>query len=286
MSDNNDVLMLLSPKFASSVLLIKSRAVDICSFKPVKFFALDIDKLIAVKKIFYQIDGFGEALTPSKFPSIIRSSFTSELSLKKAREMVISEKIFVNDDVRKVNSRLDWEVIIKKILVDLPRSAIEAVFSKFGRIVSIKLQLIGLWQKALIEYESSKMADLVTAQWSVLVGKDSVCVAKTINDKQMALLYTLPTGTTAHDLLGLLESYGEKTCFIGQNSSSYVHNRCAIIYFGNEASKLVAIGSVLVFKGTNLHWAGLSLACCAACKQFGHVSGVCSVGENSGSCGK
>ncbi|KAG9299545.1 hypothetical protein G9A89_020716 [Geosiphon pyriformis] len=90
-------------------------------------------------------------------------------------------------------------------------------------------------------------------------------------------------GTIAHDLSSLLELYGERTCFIGCNSSTYVHDRCAVICFGNEASKLAAIDTVLIFKGVNLHWAGLSLACCAACKQFGHVSGVCPVSKNSGS---
>ncbi|KAG9289429.1 hypothetical protein G9A89_007990 [Geosiphon pyriformis] len=47
----------------------------------------------------------------------------------------------------------------------------------------------------------------------------------------------------------------------------------------------VAIDFLPVFKGVNLHWAGLSLACCAKCKQFGHISNVCLVGENSGVCG-
>ncbi|KAG9290924.1 hypothetical protein G9A89_011074, partial [Geosiphon pyriformis] len=277
MNDDDDILMLSSPEFASSVPLIKSHAADTCSFKPVKSFTLNIE-----------LSAVPEKTNSDKliaFSGIIRLSFTSELSLKKAREMAISEKIFVNNNVRKVNSHSDQEVIVKKILIDLLRSVIETVFSKFGRIVAIKLQLIGLWQKALIKYESSKMADLVAAQWSVLVEKNSVCVAKAINDKQMwvsrdqhkALPYTLPTEITAHDLSGLLELYGEKTCFIGQNPSSYVHNRCAIICFGDEASKLAAIGSVLVFKGANLHWAGLFLACCTACKQFGHVSGVCPV---------
>ncbi|KAG9304133.1 hypothetical protein G9A89_019695 [Geosiphon pyriformis] len=284
MSDDDDVLMLPFSKFASSVLLIKSHAADTCSFKPVKFFTLDI-KLSAVPGK-TNSNKLIAASTLSKFPDIIKSFFTSELSLKKAREMVINEKIFVNNDIRKVNSSLDQEVIVKEILVDLFRSAIEAVFSKFSRIVSIKLQLIGFWQKALVEYKSSEMANLIIAQWSVLVRKNSVRVAKAINNKQTALLYTLPTGTTAYDLSGLLELYSEKTCFIGWNPSSYVRDRCIIICFGNEVSKLVAIGSVLVFKGANLHWTGLSLVCCTACKQFGHVSGVCFVDNNSESHGK
>ncbi|KAG9285762.1 hypothetical protein G9A89_013187 [Geosiphon pyriformis] len=87
---------------------------------------------------------------------------------------------------------------------------------------------------------------------------------------------------TAYDLSDLLDSYGAKTCFIGCNFSSYVHNRCVVVCFDNEASKLVAIGSVPVYKSVNLYWTGFSLACCAKCKQLGHIFDVCSIGKNSG----
>ncbi|KAG9287392.1 hypothetical protein G9A89_023764 [Geosiphon pyriformis] len=302
-TDNNSVLKLPPCTFVGSNQLPppKSYGLECRRFEPVKFFTLDVelsavpgksnsDKLFKVKKIFYKIDGFGGASTSSKFPGVIRSTFTSKSSMVKARELAICEKILVNDDLRKVNSHSDWEVIVKEIPVDFPKSAIEAVFSRFGKIVSIKVQLIGLWQKALVEYESSEMADLVAARWSMLMGKDSVRVAKANIDKQTwvsrdqhrALLYTLPVGTNAHDLSNLLESYGGKTCYISRNPSSYVHDRCAVICFGDEVSKLAAIGTVLVFRNVSLRWAGLSLASCAHCKQFGHVSVNCSLGAYSG----
>ncbi|KAG9307325.1 hypothetical protein G9A89_017153 [Geosiphon pyriformis] len=101
-----------------------------------------------------------------------------------------------------------------------------------------------------------------------------------IRDYYWALLYTLLVGTTAHNLSGLLESHGGKSCFIGHNLSLYVYNRCVIVCFTNKTSKLVAIGSVPIFKDVKLHWAELSLACCVLCKQFGHVSDICLVGGN------
>ncbi|KAG9291176.1 hypothetical protein G9A89_013048 [Geosiphon pyriformis] len=275
-NDDNSVLELPPRTFVGSNQLPppKSRGLKCHCFEPVKSFALDVelsavpgksnsDKLFKIKKIFYKIDGFGGASTPLKFPGVIRSTFTNESSLVKARELAI---------------------------LDLPKLAVETVFSKFGKIISIKVQLIGLWQKALVEYESSEMANLVAARWSVLMGKDSVRMAKANIDKQMwvsrdqhqALLYTLPVGTNAYDLSSLLESYGGKTCYIGRNPSSYVHDRCAVICFGNEASKLAAINTISVFKGVSLHWTGLFLASCTCCKQFGHVTVNCSLGEYSG----
>ncbi|KAG9286846.1 hypothetical protein G9A89_012396 [Geosiphon pyriformis] len=263
MSDINNILELQSPKFQ------------------VKLFTLDVelsailgksvsDKLISIKKNFYQVDGFEGVSAFSKFSGIIRSSFTSELSLNKTKKMAICEKILVNNDVRKPSNHSDREIVVKKILVDLFKSAVESVFSKFGKIVSIKMQLIGLWQKALVEFESFEIADLVAARWFIS------------RDLHQVLLYTLPVGMMAHDFSDLLESYDRKTCFIGCNLSSYVCNRCVIVCFVDEVSKLAAIGSTLVFKSVNLYWTGLSLAHCAYCKQFGHISTGCLLGGNSG----
>ncbi|KAG9307508.1 hypothetical protein G9A89_017338 [Geosiphon pyriformis] len=213
--------------------------------------------------------------TPSKFPGVIHSTFTNEYSLIKARKMTVHKKIAVNSDLKKTNICSNWEVIVKKIPVDLPKLAVESVFSKFGKIVSIKMQLIGLWQKALIEFESSKVASLVTSKWSVLVRKDLV-----------SLLYTLSVGTSAHDLSELLVSYGGKTCFIGCNLGSYICDQCAIICFENKDARLAAVSTVPIFKGISLHWASLVLASCTKYKQFGHITTNCSVSGSSGVCRK
>ncbi|KAG9294559.1 hypothetical protein G9A89_008670 [Geosiphon pyriformis] len=225
--DNDDILTLLVPKFsgAKHLLNVESYVLNKHNFKPVKSFVLNIE-LSAVL-----VDSFGKAFTLSKFLGIIRLFFISESSLNKAKELAICEKIFVNNDLKKVNSHSDREIIIKKILVDLPKLAVESVFSKFNKI---------------------------------------------------ALLYTFLIGTTAYNLSDLLNLYDKKTCYIGHNFSSYVHNKCVIVCFTDETFKLAVIGFTPVYKSVNLHWAGLSLTCCALCKQFGYVSGVCSVSRNSG----
>ncbi|KAG9291826.1 hypothetical protein G9A89_012111 [Geosiphon pyriformis] len=242
LSGNENMVALLSPKFKDSNQLpsIKSRVSNKRNFEPVKSFTLDIEllalpgksvsnKLIAIKKIFYRVDGFGEVLTLSKFPRIVRASFTSEFSINKTKKLAICEKIIVNNDLRKVNNHSNQKVIIKEISVDLFRSAIESVFAKFGKI------------QALVKFELSEVAS-----------SDSVQVALAIKDKQFwvfrdqhkTLLYTLPVGITAYNLSGLLDSYDGKTCFIGHNSSFYVHDKCVVICFADETSKLAAIRSV------------------------------------------
>ncbi|KAG9291174.1 hypothetical protein G9A89_013046 [Geosiphon pyriformis] len=256
-SDNNTKLLLS----AKSCVLKK------WCFELVKSFSLDVklsavpkktnsNKLISVKKIFYRIDNFGGASTFSKFSEIIKASFTLELNMNKAKKLAVCEKIIVNNNLKRVNSHSDWKIIVKKIPVNIPKLAVVTVFSKFGEIVLVKLQLVGLWQKALIEFRSAKV---VIMGWSVLVGKNFVHVALAIGNRELwiskniyhALLYTFLISTSAHDLSELVAFYGEKTCFIGHNPNSYVCNRCAIICFENKASKLVAIGLVLVFKSNS-----------------------------------
>ncbi|KAG9302955.1 hypothetical protein G9A89_022372 [Geosiphon pyriformis] len=117
-SDGEDTLPLSSPKFYGSNCppSVRSCAPEKRNFNSSKLFALDIelsaipgktngDKLVSIKKIFYHVDSFGGgASTPSKFPEIIRFTFTSEASMNKAKSLAISGKILVNDELRKVNS--------------------------------------------------------------------------------------------------------------------------------------------------------------------------------------
>ncbi|KAG9284618.1 hypothetical protein G9A89_004660 [Geosiphon pyriformis] len=203
-NNNNNKLVLPVSKFVrfNWLLSAESYVLEKRNFKPVKLFALDVE--------------------------LFALSFTSEKSLIKAREMVISEKILVNNNLKKVNSCSDWEVIVKKIPVDLFRSVVKS---------------------ALVKFESSEML--------MFMKKDSVHIALTNENKQtwvfkdqhQALLYTLPVGIMAHDLFVLVRTYDKKTCFIGHNPASYIFQECKF-----------ALG-----------WS---------------LSGVCSVGENSGVCGK
>ncbi|KAG9289653.1 hypothetical protein G9A89_014388 [Geosiphon pyriformis] len=289
MNDDDSTLELPPCMFSGSnqLPLPKSRALGSCHFKPIKSFALDVDlsavpgksvsdKLISVKKIFYQVDGFGGAFTPSKFPEIIKSTFISKASMNRAKGLAVNEKILVNNELRKVNSHSNWEIVVKEILVNLSKSAVESVFSKF------------------VKFKSAEIAGMVASKWLVFMGKDSVRVALATEDKQswvfkdwyQALLYTLPVETMTHDLSDLLEFYNGKTCFIGRNPVSYTRDRCAIVCFDDKTARLAAVSTILIFKGVSLHWTSLVLASCAKCEQFGHIHADCSVNGSSGAHGK
>ncbi|KAG9297025.1 hypothetical protein G9A89_008611 [Geosiphon pyriformis] len=160
-----------------------------------KLFALDIglnkvasnssqEKLVMVRKLFSGINGFGGASTFSKFSGIIRATFTSKSSLMKATNKAASVKILVNTNLKKSSGQSDWAVIIKEIPIRTSAKTVHAALSEFGVIKTIKIQLIGLWQKAVVEFEQPDQADLVAAKWSILIGKDAVCVARADSDKE------------------------------------------------------------------------------------------------------
>ncbi|KAG9298384.1 hypothetical protein G9A89_005244 [Geosiphon pyriformis] len=91
-------------------------------------------------------------------------TFTSELSLVQTSKKAEEAKILVNTNLKKSSEHLDQAVVLKEIPIRTSTKTVHAVLSEFGIIKSIKMQLVGLWQKAVVEFEQVDHADLVTAK--------------------------------------------------------------------------------------------------------------------------
>ncbi|KAG9298408.1 hypothetical protein G9A89_000407 [Geosiphon pyriformis] len=206
------------------------------------------EKLVVVRKLFSGINSFGGGIYPLKILRDHQSDIHFQIGSKKATEKATGANVMVNTDLKRSADHSDRAVVLKEIPVGTSAEAVHAVLSEFGIIKSIKMQLVGLWQKAVVEFEQSEHADLVTAEWSILIGKDAVWVARSDLDKESwnarnqhrALLYTLPIGTTAHNIWDFIGSVGEKTCFIDCHPVTYVRARCAVVCF-DSAESLKAI---------------------------------------------
>ncbi|KAG9307336.1 hypothetical protein G9A89_017164 [Geosiphon pyriformis] len=205
----------------------------------------------------------GSAATILK-AKIIRSIFTSEKSIEIAASLARKKEINVNSNLKKQGVHSNWAVVIKEIPMDMPKEMIIAVLAKFGKIKSIKIQLIGLWQKAVVEFAELGQAKHLAAKWSFLIGKDSV-----------ALLFTLPVGTTAHDLGTLLEGIGGKTCIINRSLDSGNRICCVVVGFESKNAMESAYHTEPIFNGVKLSWARLDLVCCEKCGLFGHSALEC-----------
>ncbi|KAG9290064.1 hypothetical protein G9A89_010370 [Geosiphon pyriformis] len=203
-----------------------------------KSFALDIglDKMVGKS-------------SQEKLQVVRRALFTSELSLTQASKKAKDTKILVNTDLKKFSGCSDRAVVVKEIPVKTSAEAVHTMLSEFEIIKLIKMQLVNY-------------ADLVTAKWSILIGKDAVCVARSDIDKKTwdrrdiyrAFLYTLLIETNAHDIWDYVNSVSEKTCAIDHHSITYVWAKYAIVCFESAEFLDAVMNTIPVLKDVNLHW--------------------------------
>ncbi|KAG9289724.1 hypothetical protein G9A89_014459 [Geosiphon pyriformis] len=212
-------------------------------------------------------------------PVFVRRFFALDIGLDKvATEKTKVADILVNTNLKKSSGCLDQAVVVKKILVGTLAEAVHTALFEFGSVVLIKMQLVRLWQKAVVEFIQLDQADLVADKWSILIRKNAIRVAKANLDKKLwdtrdwhkALLYTLLMGTNTHDIWDFIGSVGGKTCA-----------RYTIVCFDSAASINAVMEITPVLKGTNLWWAHLDSAKCAKYENLGHTSLSCSVGRKT-----
>ncbi|KAG9300875.1 hypothetical protein G9A89_015331 [Geosiphon pyriformis] len=138
--------------------------------------------------------------------------------------------------------------------MDMSKNMIVAAVSEFGEIKSIKIQLIGLWKKAVVEFTELDQADSLASK---------------------ALLFTLSVGTTTHDLGNLLERAGEKTCIINRFMKTGNKICCAVVSFIFDDDLESTFHMEPIFNGVKLSWARMNLVCCEKCGHFGHSAFEC-----------
>ncbi|KAG9284837.1 hypothetical protein G9A89_003760 [Geosiphon pyriformis] len=198
--------------------------------------------------------------------------------MEKATLLARENNIIVNSDLKRPGVHSDRAIVIKEISIDMPKEMIIAVVSEFGQVVSIRLQLIELWQKTVVEFAESSQADQLAAKWLFLIGKDSVHVAKAVRDRETwasrdwyrALLFTLSVGTIAHDLGNLLAGAGGKTCVINRSLVTGNRVHCAVVCFENDKVLEFAFCTESIFGGVRLSWTRLDMVWCDQCEKLGH----------------
>ncbi|KAG9303427.1 hypothetical protein G9A89_013753 [Geosiphon pyriformis] len=204
-----------------------------------KSFALNINLSVVEGK---------SAMVKTQF---IRKIFSSINSFGGAALLASEKEININSDLKKQEVCSDWAIVIKEILMNMPKKMIITAVSEFGDIKSIKIQLIRLWQKAIVEFAELEQTKQLALRWSFLIRKNSVHVVMTMfRDCFRVLLFTLLIETTAHDLGTLLDGTGEKTCVINCSLKTDNWTCCAICEkcgkFGHSALECDA-SNTLVF---------------------------------------
>ncbi|KAG9302919.1 hypothetical protein G9A89_022336 [Geosiphon pyriformis] len=86
------------------------------------------------------------------------------MSLAQASKKAEETKILVNTNLKKFSECSNWAVVLKEIPIETSTETVHAALSEFGLIKSIKMQLVRLWQKVVVEFEQINHADLVVAK--------------------------------------------------------------------------------------------------------------------------
>ncbi|KAG9296542.1 hypothetical protein G9A89_015134 [Geosiphon pyriformis] len=153
-ADNDDILL---NAFVVLPLPLKNQV----NVSVRKSFALDIglnkvigkssqEKLVTVRKLFSEINNFGETSIPLKFLVIIRTTFTSELGLIKATKKTTSVNIMVNTNLKKSTECSNQDVVLKEIPIGTSAKAVYTI----------------------------DQADLVMANWSILIEKNMLVMLR------------------------------------------------------------------------------------------------------------
>ncbi|KAG9295785.1 hypothetical protein G9A89_009014 [Geosiphon pyriformis] len=247
-----------------------------------KLFALNIN-LLAV------IDNSAMVKTQiiRKLFSSVNGDYQIYLYFRKNMKMAISlakEKgITINGNLKRQGMRSDWTVVIKKILMNTLKNMIIFVVSKFGEIKSIKIQLIGIWQKTVVEFVELNQANFLASKWLFLIGKNSVCVAKTVEDYEIwaskdqfkALLFILPMGTTAYNLGTLLKKTSGKTCVINRSMKTGNRICCTVVGFNSNNNLESAFHTEPIFGSVKLFWTKINLVQCEKYGKLGYFALEC-----------
>jgi RNA recognition motif-containing protein len=162
-----------------------------------------------------------------------------DYAMEKATSLGMECTMISPVDTIEIKSRT---ILVKEIPLGTSKEAIQANFEEFGTIKKISWSVVGLWQKANIEFEKKEEADEAAKQWSWLIGKDAVRIipdgniANTLEerDRYTLKLTHLPAGTTAYDVWDYIGELGGMTCKIPRNPTTYQRLRFAIVNFENE----------------------------------------------------
>ncbi|KAG9300964.1 hypothetical protein G9A89_005022 [Geosiphon pyriformis] len=178
-----------------------------------------------------------------------------EMATSLARE----KEIDVNSNLKKQGMRSDQTVVIKKILIDTSKDIIVAAFAE------------------------SDQANLLASKWSFLIGKDSVCIAKAVEDHETwvlrdqfkVLLFILLVEMTAHDLGTLLKKAGGKTCIINRSLGTGNRICCAVVGFEFDNDLKFVFCTELILGSIRLSWTRMDLVQCKRYEKFGHSALEC-----------
>jgi hypothetical protein len=161
---------------------------------------------------------------------------------------------------------------------------VRTVFSKYGEIKSLRLQTIGMWQSANIEFTNQEEYDKLATRWAIPMKADLIRIFPFLNtnsikeerNQHVLKLTNLPPATTGYDLQEIIKDSKAQTCYIPR-TNNYRRKRFAILSFKSEEDMEAARDSFPTLGNTELTWVETSTKTCAVCSSIEHLAKECPI---------
>ncbi|CAJ0834513.1 9339_t:CDS:2 [Entrophospora sp. SA101] len=178
------------------------------------------------------------------------------------------------------NINKENSIRVKNIPLNTSSTLVHATFEKYGKIIKFSMQTKDLWQEAIIYFE--KKEDILpfhNETWAVFILKDMVRVEPlSMNEKQYEKRHLhalklghLPFGTTARDLVEIINATKAKAIFIPKTRKSYVNCRYGWFFFDSDEAAHDAQINWYTLNNTELFWASEDTALCRKCGHPDHT---------------
>ena len=182
------------------------------------------------------------------------------------------------------NINKENSIRVKNIPLNTSSTLVRATFEKYGKIIKFSMQTKDLWQEAIIYFE--KKEDILpfhNETWAVFILKDMVRVEPlSMDEKQYEKRYShalklghLPFGTTARDLVEIINATKAKAIFIPKTRKSYVNCRYGWFFFDSDEAAHDAQINWYTLNNTELFWASEDTALCRKCGHPDHTITGC-----------
>jgi hypothetical protein len=218
---------------------------------------------------------------------MITALFGAEADANKARKITLADKSTVQMEATPIFDRIgakNKSIRAWDIPLNVSQEEVRTAFTKFGEIKSLRMQTIGMWQSANIEFLNQADYDKLAPRWSIPFRADLIRVFPFLNTREINAerseytlkLGNLPPGITGFDLKEIIQETRAQTCYIPR-TRNYGRRRFAILSFRSNEAQEAAADTHVALGNTTLQWYHTATKLCDVCTSPDHKAKECDI---------
>ena len=199
-----------------------------------------------------------------------------------AKQPIVPLKDFVNHAANK-KDRDSRTVKLLDIPLSFSQDSIHAAMSRYGKVVSVRLNTKNAWQQAFVEFETADSVSPFYDEWGFICLKHFIKAIPLVlpqdqwelRSKYVLKLTGLPPGTTFIDLVDIVNATDAKSCIIPKGLKAYQPRPFAYIAFSSESKMLKALKTSYSLVNSDLTWVITKQKLCGICESPSHLAKFC-----------